>query len=257
MNLKVAIIEDEIPAAEKLVILLKKYDPEITIVGKAGSIETSIKLLNEYQDEIDLLFMDIQLTDGLSFDIFEHINYNKALVFITAFDHYALDAFRANAIDYLLKPITYKSLSDCLAKIDSLRANLGKESIDLKTMLHVIQSKKTYKDRFMVKVGDKIYSITADNIELIFAEGRDAYVITKENKKYIIDHTLESLEDTMNPTQFFRINRSCIVPINSIENVLVYSNSRLKITLLHFHQKELIVSREKVSSFKAWYDGSI
>lgn len=252
--MNVLIVEDEIPAAEKLKILLNKYEPSIQIIGRAQSVKDGVKLIQQYGDNIDLVFLDIQLTDGLSFDIFKEVSFNKPVIFITAFDHYALEAFQTNAIDYLLKPVTYDGLVKSMQKIDALRKNLSQETADLQQMMGLLKQKK-YKDRFMVKIGDHIYSITIDQVQLFFAEGRDAYLITKDNKKYIIDHKIETLAELLEPQDFFRVNRSIIINIDSIREVIVYSNSRLKITMQGYNEKEVVVSRDRVGDFKDWYDG--
>lgn len=254
--MKVLIIEDEKPAADKLEILLKKHDVSISVLGKAPSVKKGIQLIQDHADEIDLIFMDIQLTDGLSFEIFESVNIKKPIIFTTAFDQYALDAFKVNGIDYLLKPITFSALKNSLNKLKELQKP-SQESPSLTDINSILShlNQKQYKERFMVKVGEHIHSIPTDQILFFYAEGRDAYFITRENKKYLIDYKLESLEELLDPKIYFRANRSNIVNIETIVDVLVYSNSRLKLNLEIPYDKDVIVSREKVQSFKDWYDG--
>jgi DNA-binding LytR/AlgR family response regulator len=202
--------------------------------------------------------MDIQLTDGLSFKIFDQIKVEKPVIFITAFNEYALDAFKANGIDYLLKPITYTDLSVSLQKLENLKTQLKwgeAETEKIKGVLSVLPA-KNYKNRFMVKLGDHIRSITTDQISFFFADGRDVYLITNQLRKFIIDYTLESLEDIVDPKLFHRCNRSYILNISSIQEVIVYSNSRLKVIPAIKWENEIIVSREKVSEFKEWFDGA-
>lgn len=255
--MKVVIIEDEVPAAEKLERYLAKYDASIQVLAKLTSIKDSVNWLQENQDNVDLLFMDIQLIDGLSFQIFQQVTVRKPVIFITAFNEFALDAFKVNSIDYLLKPITFTDLSASLTKLQNLRDQLqwNKEKTEQLQEAFSTPKTKDYKTRFMVKLGDHIRSITADQICLLYAEGRDVYLVTNQNRKFIIDYTLETLEDLLEPKNFLRINRTYILNINSIKDVLVYSNSRLKITLTQEFDKEIIVSREKVSVFKEWFDG--
>src|SRR5689334_15497890 len=256
--MKVIIVEDEVPAAEKLERYLHKYDSSITVIARFDSVTNSAAWLKENQDSIDLIFMDIQLIDGLSFQIFQQVQVKKPVIFITAFNEFALDAFKVNSIDYLLKPITFTDLTASLKKLENLREQLSWNKEKTEQLQEVFSTPKTkdYKNRFMVKLGDHIRSITADQICLFYAEGRDVYLVTTQNRKFIIDYTLETLEDLLEPKNFFRINRTYILNINAIKDVIVYSNSRLKITLTQDFDKEIIVSREKVGPFKEWFDGS-
>lgn len=256
--MKVIIIEDEIPAAEKLSRYLVKYDASIQVTAHLTSVNDAVSWLQEKQESIDLIFMDIQLTDGLSFQIFQQVMIKKPVIFITAFNEFALDAFKVNSIDYLLKPITFSDLSASLKKLENLREQLQWNSQKTEELQEVFVTPKTaaYKNRFMVKLGDHIRSITSDQIALFYADGRDVYLVTTQTRKFIIDYTLETLEDLLEPKLFSRINRTYILNINSIKDVIVYSNSRLKITLTQEFDKEIIVSREKVAPFKEWFDGS-
>jgi DNA-binding LytR/AlgR family response regulator len=255
--MNVIIVEDEAPAAEKLERYLNKYDPSIEVLARFNSIASTVDWLRDNQDDLDLLFMDIQLIDGLSFQVFQEVKVVKPVIFITAFNEFALDAFKVNSIDYLLKPITFTDLSASLKKLELFRQNLSWDQDKAEKVKQALTSLKTkdYKNRFMVKLGDHIRSITTDLISLFYAEGRDIYLVTTQGRKFIIDYTLESLEDILDPQLFFRLNRTYIVNINSIKDVLVYSNSRLKISLHQEFDKEIIVSREKVNAFKEWFDG--
>jgi two-component system, LytTR family, response regulator len=255
--MNVLIIEDEIPAAEKLSRYLTKYDLRIQVIGHLTSVREAVTWLIEKQETIDLIFMDIQLTDGLSFQIFQQVAIRKPVIFITAFNEFALDAFKVNSIDYLLKPITFTDLSASLKKLDMLREQLNWSTQKTEQLQETFVTPKTaaYKNRFMVKLGDHIRSITSDQISIFYADGRDVYLVTNQNRKFIIDYTLETLEELLEPKTFFRLNRTFIININSIKDVIVYSNSRLKIMLTQEFEKEIIVSREKVGIFKEWFDG--
>ncbi|UII24709.1 LytTR family DNA-binding domain-containing protein [Fulvivirga maritima] len=252
--MKVLIIEDEVPAAEKLERYLLRYDSEIEIIDKLTSVQESIQWLQNHQSKIDLIFMDIQLTDGKSFEIFESIKVDKPIIFITAFDEYAIEAFQVNSIAYLLKPIIFSDLEAALNKLENLRNNLSQNSFDINKALQNIH-KDQYKTRFMVKLGEHIKSITTDSIELFYAEGRTVYLITDQERKFIIDYKLEELEEMLDPQIFYRANRSFIININAIEDVVVYSNSRLLVSPRITFDKEIVVSRDKVSSFKNWFNG--
>jgi len=255
--MKVLIIEDETPAAEKLERYLHKYDPTCEIVGILDSAASSIEWLKKASPVPDLIFMDIQLKDGLSFQIFQQVTVKIPVIFTTAFNEFALDAFKVNSIDYLLKPITFTALSASLSKLESLRTQLHLGTDQTERVKHAFDNLKTkdYKTRFMVKLGEHIRSITTDQITLLYADGRDVYLVTQQNRKFIIDYTLEALENILDPKVFFRLNRTFILNINAIKDVLVYSNSRLKITVTQEFDKEIIVSREKVGEFKEWFDG--
>ncbi len=256
--MKVIIVEDEVPAAEKLERYLQKYDATIQIVARFDSVGTAVPWLKESQESIDLIFMDIQLIDGLSFQIFQQVQVRRPVIFTTAFNEFALDAFKVNSIDYLLKPITFTDLSSALKKFESLRQQFQSNADQSEKIQQAVSGMKTreYKNRFMVKLGEHIRSITSDQISLFYADGRDVYLVTSQNRKFIIDYTLEALEDILDPRLFFRLNRTFILNINAIKDVLVYSNSRLKITLQQEFDKEIIVSREKVAEFKEWFDGA-
>lgn len=255
---KVLIVEDESPAAEKLERYLHRYNEAIEVKGKVESVEEAVQWLEVHQATIDLIFMDIQLKDGVSLDIFKEVKVEKPVIFITAYNEYALDAFKMNGIDYLLKPITFTDLSASLQKAEALGAQLRwsderTESIS-KTLDPAVG--KTYKNRFMVKLGDHIKSVTSDQISLFFADGRDVYLITDQMRKFIIDYTLESLDEILDPKIFYRVNRSYIVNISAIQDVVVFSNSRLKISPHVKWEPQIIVSREKVGAFKDWFDGA-
>ena len=251
--MRVLIIEDETPAAEKLARYLKKYDANINVVGQLQSIAESVSWLQANQEPLNLILSDIQLTDGLSFEIFQQVSVNTPVIFTTAYDEYAVDAFRVNSVGYLLKPVTFLDLSTALKKIDKLRTVLNTQEIAPKIAKDL--SEKKYKNRFLVKVGEHIQSIKTEDSLLFYAEGRTAYLVTAENKKFIVDFKLEELESLLNPKEFFRVNRTFIININTINEVLVYSNSRLKVNLKITFDKEIVVSREKVTPFKEWFDG--
>lgn len=257
LNMKVLIVEDETPAAEKLERYLQKYSAGITVVEKTGSIQETSSWLKAHQSEVDLIFMDIQLKDGLSFQIFQEVKVVKPVIFITAYNEFALDAFKVNGIDYLLKPVTFTDLSSSLKKLESLSEQLRWSDAKAEKVVATFTETPavSYKNRFMVKLGDHIRSITSDQISFFFADGRDVYLITNQQRKFIIDYTLENLDEVLDPKIFYRVNRSYILNIGAIQDVIVYSNSRLKITSNIKWEEEIIVSREKVSEFKEWFDG--
>jgi two-component system, LytTR family, response regulator len=257
LSLTVLIVEDETPAAEKLERYLQRYSPDIRIKGVCDSVENSVVWLKENQSVIDLIFMDIQLKDGLSFNIFKEVTVQKPVIFVTAYNEYALEAFKVNSIDYLLKPVTFTDLSASLQKFENLREQMATTEAKQEKIKSLAEDStvKNYKERFMVKVGDHIRSITVDQVLFFFADGRDVYLVTPQLRKFIIDFTLEALEEVLHPKNFFRVNRTYIVHIPFIQDVVMYSNSRLKISTQPAWDKEIIVSREKVNEFKEWFDG--
>ena len=257
LSLNVLIVEDETPAVEKLGRYLLRYSPEIKVVQACASIEQSVSWLESHQEEIDLIFMDIQLKDGVSFGIFSQVKVQKPVIFITAYNEYALEAFKVNSIDYLLKPVTFDDLKASLDKFQNLRAQFVLDETRTAKIKELSgePGPRSFKTRFMVKVGDHIRSVTTDQILLFFADGRDVYLVTQQSRKFIIDFTLEALEEVLDPTAFFRVNRTYILSISTIHDVVMYSNSRLKVATLPAWDKEIIVSREKVSEFKDWFDG--
>ena len=251
--MRIVVIEDESLAVDKLKRYLQKYDSEILILETLASISEAV-IWFQNNDDYDVVFMDIQLTDGLSFEIFNQVQINKPIIFTTAFDEYAIDAFKVNSVDYILKPITFTDISKALHKLKKMQAIFaGNESME--NLMQTVAKKKE-KDRFLVRLGNHIHSIKTTEIALFYADGRTVYLLTKGGKKFILEYTLEDLSNVLNETEFFRVNRTFIVNINGITDVLVYSNSRLKITPTIKVEKEIIVSREKVSIFKKWFEGN-
>ncbi|WP_299677902.1 LytTR family DNA-binding domain-containing protein [uncultured Tenacibaculum sp.] len=251
--MKIIIVEDESLAVEKLERYLLKYDGTIEIASKLDSIQSAVEFFQS-ENEFDVVFMDVQLTDGLSFEIFNQTKIDKPIIFVTAFDEYAIDAFKVNSIDYILKPITFTDISKAMTKLKSMQ-NLFKKTEAVSNVAKDLITRK-FKDRFLVKLGNHIHSLKTDEISLFYAEGRTVYLVTNSGKKYILDFKLEDLVKVLNPKNFFRVNRTFIVGINSIKDVLVYSNSRLKIITSFQLEKEIIVSREKVAIFKNWFEGN-
>ena len=251
--MKVVILEDEPLAAEKLQRYLIKCDPKIEVLNVLDSLENAVEWIGENNALVDLYFMDVQLIDGLSFELFNRVSVNKPVIFTTAFDEYAIDAFKVNSIDYLLKPITFTDLSKSLKKLKSLKQQFGTNA-DLKPVIEKIANKK-YKDRFLIRIGNHIRSVLTQNILAFSAEGRDVSLINAEGKEYPIEYTIESLIELLDPKQFYRVNRGCIVALDAITDVMVFSNRRLKLQLKKEFGREIIVSREKVGEFKLWFEG--
>jgi len=249
------IIEDEKPAARLLQRKLEKLD--IVVKTMLHSVEESIDWFTNNQHP-DLIFLDIQLSDGLSFEIFEKIDIQSAIIFTTAYDEYALKAFKLNSIDYLLKPIDEDDLEIAVTKFKNRipKADAGNQNLqlDFEQIRQMLSNpfEKSYKKRFTVKIGQHLKVITTDEIECFFSENKGTYIHTFDNRNYLIDSTLEILEQELDMKNFFRVSRKYIVPLTAIKEIQVYTNSRLKVILPTYKEDEVIVSREKVQDFKAW-----
>ena len=250
--MKVIIIEDEMLSAEHLELLLKRIDSEISIIGIFDSVKKSI---TEFEKGLkaDLLFVDIHLADGLSFEIFSKISIETPVIFTTAFDEYAIQAFKVNSIDYLLKPI---GLSELQVAVDKFKKwNLVNQKSLLEQLSHLyLGFNKQYKTRFMVKMGDQIVSIKAEDILHFIADDGIVLLMSKDVKRYPVDFTLDQIDEMLDPTVFFRINRKVIININAIQKVTSYFNSRLKVNAIQLSDDSAIVSRDRVSEFKMWLD---
>lgn len=253
--MKVLIIEDEAIAAERLQMMVKKVDDSIEILEVLDTVSSSQKWLQENPTP-DLIFLDIQLADGLSFEIFEQVSIDNPIIFTTAYDHYALKAFKLNSVDYLLKPIVQDELETAIEKFEK-NSSKSTQLLDTQQLMAMISghSTKKYKERFVIKIGEHIKTIAIDNIKSFYSEDKATYLLTKASQKYIVDFTLDQLEDMLNPAVYFRINRKFIINLSDIADIVTYSNSRLKIVLNEVEESnEMIVARDRVGDFKAWLD---
>jgi two-component system, LytTR family, response regulator LytT len=249
--MNVLIIENEMPAIVGLSRLLKKIDININIVGTTESVELTINWFQNNPSP-ELIFMDIQLDDGLCFEVFETIKLEIPVIFTTAYDEYMLSAFKVNSVDYLLKPIEESALRSAIEKFKSIHYQKS-ISNDLLTLL--FKEKTGYKTRFLIKVGEHYKSIQTSEISCFYILERATFIKTFSDKEYSVDYSLDYLQKTIDPDKFFRINRNCIVNINAVSDILCYSSSRLKIKLNSDKPiYDLIVSKDKVSEFKKWID---
>jgi DNA-binding LytR/AlgR family response regulator len=245
------IVEDEKVAAERLSGLIKKYDPTIDITGIVQSVENAVQWLNIHQTP-DLIFMDIQLSDGLSFEIFEQTIVKTPVIFTTAYDEYALKAFKVNSIDYLLKPIDQNELNNA---IDKFKANNTPVEIPAQVFDNIMFSlTKKFKNKFVMNVGEHIKVFTADDIQCFYSLEKNTFLQNNSGRDYAINYSLDQLEDLLDPVKFFRINRKFIVSFSAISDIISYSNSRLRIKINSNESEDLIVSREKVQDFKKWLE---
>ncbi len=251
--MKVLIIEDEKLAADQLARYLHQYDPQSHVLDQLTSVSTAVSWLRERGEEPDLILLDIQLTDGTSFSIFDQVKVSKPIIFTTAFDEYAIDAFKVNSIDYLLKPVSYEHFCQAIQKWASLQAQVWSQT-DLSQLVRQMKAPQ-YKERFVVKMGVHIHAIPVSEVVYFYAEGRTVFLVNNAGKKYIVDYTLEQLEQLLNPGMFFRVNRSVILAMHGIQDIVVFSKSRLQVYPEVKMDKQVIVSREKVSAFKEWLGG--
>ncbi len=250
--MKAVIIEDENLSAEHLANLLQRIDASIEIVAHFDSVKKS-RTAFENGIEADVLFLDVHLADGLSFDIFNKVSTTIPIIFTTAYDEYAIKAFKLNSIDYLLKPIGIADLKDAIEKLKKVHHQQNSSLIE--SLAKAYQTiNKQYKNRFMVKMGDNIVSIKTEEISFFISEDGTTILNTLQKKRYAIDFTLDQLQDLVAPDLFFRINRQVLININSVQKVSTYFNSRLKITSDVLLDEQAVVSRDRVNEFKTWLD---
>ena len=254
--MKILIVEDEVMAAERLREMILSHFPDTAVLGRLDSISTAVKWFSD-NGPPDLAFFDIQLADGLSFEIFTQCKVNCPVIFTTAFDEYALKAFKVNSVDYLLKPIDTDELKTAIEKYFSLYLKdsdptpaLSSQGIEEVLKLLTRQ----YKNRFIVKVGDHIKTIRADDILCFYSMAKASYIQTTNDRHYVIDQSLEQVEALVDPAAFFRVNRKFIIALDAISDIISYTNSRLKVILHKPAEEDIIVSREKVKEFRQWLD---
>ena len=249
----VLIIEDEKPAARRLQRMLG--DLGVGVTTMLHSVEESLDWF-AHNKAPDLIFLDIQLSDGLSFEIFEAIDIPSAIIFTTAYDEYALQAFKLNSIDYLLKPIDEEELGSAVAKYRDRNTAKEKMVVDFEDIRKYLVNPldREFKKRFTAKVGQHLKIINVENVVCFYSENKGTYAATTDRRNYLLDTTLEQLEGELDPKKFFRVNRKFYVNIDYIKDIVAYSNSRLKVVLEGVDSHEIIVSRERVKSFKLWLE---
>lgn len=252
MTMDILIVEDEQLAAERLIELLLEIDPAIRIAGTCRSVAETAAWLRAHT--ADLLFLDIQLSDGLSFDIFHVVPVTCPVIFTTAYDQYALRAFKVNSIDYLLKPIRAVDLRESLTKYRSMTRALQP---DLEELLRQVKNTTPqYKRRFLIQFGEKIRAVETRDVAYFHALEGSVFLTTSARQCYPVDHTLDALEEILDPAQFFRINRKMIVACSAIQGLVPWSRSRLRLTLQPAEPKDIeaLVSVERAAAFRRWMD---
>lgn len=250
--MKVIIIEDEAPAFRRLQKVLEEIDSTIEIIEVIDSVQESIKWFNNHSMP-DLIFMDIQLSDGLSFEIFEAVEIHQPVIFTTAFDEYTLRAFKVNSIDYLLKPIKKDDLEKSLNKYNGIKNNYNEGKPNLNELIaHIKLDEKNYKSRFLIKLGDKLISVLSEDIAVFYVHNGLVYLKTIEGKKYIVNYTLDELAQQLDPTIFYRANRQNIIQFQAIQTVHKWHKGKLYVETFVASEEKVIISAEKASDFKKW-----
>ena len=254
--MKIAIIEDEPKIAESLKLILMEIDSSISVMKILSSVKSSVEWLRVNQSSCDLLFMDINLTDGLSFEIFNQIESNTPIVFLTAYDQYALDAFKVNGVDYILKPFDKTKIKQSLKKFKSLTQTGSKpiSAESLQHLLEVVVSKTITNKRksYLVYHQDKLIPLEVNDISWFYKSNQVTYACTISNKKYVINDALDKIQNEVSSVNFYRANRQFIVSKNAIENISIYFNGRLIVNILPKPDERIIVSKAKATDFKNW-----
>lgn len=252
--MNVLIIEDEPLAAQRLESLVADILDNVRIVAKIDSIKKSVQWLQK-NPAPDLILMDIQLADGLSFLIFDQCEVKSPVIFTTAYDEYALKAFKVNSIDYILKPVDQADLAQALRKLDSLKSKQPSQEALMQSIGQAMSMlTKKYKERFVIKVGEHLKTVDVKNILFFFSQEKTTFCHTTDNRNYILDFTLEQLETLVDPAEYFRVNRKYLVRGDSIQDIISYTNSRLRLVLKNSQDNDVIVARERVQEFRQWLD---
>lgn len=254
--LKILIIEDEQPAAKRLWKLIAELEPDAILLDTIHSVEGSLEWLQQNPTP-DMIFSDIQLSDGISFNIFKNTATHVPVIFTTAYDQYAIEAFKLNSIDYLLKPVKKTELEGAITKFKRTVKTTLSPALDIESLLKIYSTQtKEYKKRFVVRYGEHIKTISTEEIAYFYTEDKINFLTTYENRRFPIDFNLDALEGILNPSVFFRINRQFIISIHAITEMFAYSKSRVLIKLKPTCRHETIVSTERSADFKHWLDDS-
>ncbi|MBO5733159.1 MAG: response regulator transcription factor [Alistipes sp.] len=257
--MKVLIVEDEIPAQITLKKLIDKCCPDSQIVMTRTSVNSTVKWLEENPNGADVIFMDVELSDGICFEIFEKVKISANVIITTAYDNYAINAFKINSLDYLLKPIVEEELQRawkrCVERIEAHHEPNIEALLDIVSKVGT-QTEKEYKKRFIVKAGEKIVIIPVDDIAYCYSEDKSTYAVCRNGTRRLLDYSLDTVQEMLDPKLFFRISRSCIVSINSIENISKHLGTRLKLQLNPKADEDVVVSRSRTSDFLEWLDNN-
>ena len=256
--IKILIVEDEIPAQINLKKLIDKHCANSVVVSTLSSVRSTIKWLEDNPDGADVIFMDVELSDGVCFDIFDKVSVNTQVVITTAYDNYAVKAFRINSTDYLLKPILDSDFVTAWERcVERIEQNATPNMEALMDAISKVGSKdKEYKKRFIVKAGEKIIIIPVEDIAYCYSEEKSTYAVNFAGTRRLLDYSLDMVQDMLDPGRFFRVSRSCIVSINAIENISKHLGTRLKLQLNPRTEEDVVVSRSRTSDFLLWLDSN-
>ena len=253
MAMKVLIVEDEIMAQKSLIRSLTQHFPDLEIAGSTNSVKSTVNWLKDPANHADIIFMDVELSDGICFEIFRQVEIKVKVIMTTAYDSYAIKAFEAGSIDYLLKPIDTASLKRAVA-----RCKMSGGLIDMDALMKAVGSntspRKDYKERFLIRFNDRIVPISVSNIAFIYSEDKNNWLITFDGHKYITDSSLDVIVEELEPEKFFRISRSCIISINAVSSIVKQPGSRLRIISKPESSFEMTVSRSRVDDFLVWLE---
>lgn len=253
MATKVLIVEDEIMAQKSLIRSLAQHFPDIDVVGTTSSVKGTVAWLKNADNQADIIFMDVELSDGICFEIFRQVDVKAKVIMTTAYDSYALKAFEAGSVDYLLKPIEPSSLKRAVA-----RCKMSGGAIDAELLMKMLEGtsspKKDYKERYIIRFNDRIVPLLVADIAYIYSEEKNNYLVTSDGHRYVIDSSLDVISDELDPDKFFRISRSCIVALKSISSIIKQVGSRLKVIAEPEASFEMTVSRSRVDDFLAWLE---
>jgi DNA-binding LytR/AlgR family response regulator len=253
--MKVLIVEDEIMAQKSLIRVLAQHFPDMTVVATTTSVKSTVDYLKSPENNVDVIFMDVELSDGVCFEIFRQTEVKARVIMTTAYDSYALKAFEAGSVDYLLKPVDHDALERAVA-----RCRTRESKIDVDALMKAIGSfgaaepKKEYKERYIIRFNDRIIPLKTTEIAYIYSEEKNNYLVTVDGHKYIIDSSLDVMSEELDPEHFFRISRSCIMAMKSIKSILKQAGGRLRITADPASSFEMTVSRSRVDDFLTWLE---
>jgi two-component system, LytTR family, response regulator len=252
--MKVLIIEDELVAAQRLKDMLEAYDPNIEVIEIIDSVVDAVNFLTTTEFSIDIIFMDIQLSDGLCFEIFEEVTIQHPILFTTAYDQYALKAFKLNTVDYLLKPIESNELEQSIKKFENIHLDRSSTTIDTQKILRSMERSISYKYRFLIKTSSGYIPVASRDIAYFYSEDKLTFLSTWECNRYTIEMSLEELKNRLDPKEFFKINRGFIVNHDAIAEIQYHLNYRLKLKLKPACHKDVFVSRNNIKKFKVWME---
>ena len=251
--MKVLIVEDEIMAQKSMIRILAQNFPDLEVVGTTNSVISTVNWLKDPFNHADIIFMDVELSDGVCFEIFRQVEVTAKVIMTTAYDSYAIKAFEAGSIDYLLKPIEVSALKRAVA-----RCTTNNQNIDINALMNAlgktVETKKVYKERYIIRFNDRIVPLETSNIAYVYSEEKNNYLVTFDEHKYIIDFSLDVISEDLNPDEFFRISRGCIVSMKAIRSITKQQGGRLKITAEPAASFEMTVSRSRVDDFMEWLE---